>query len=81
MQRIASETRNVDVATEAFATSITYRSNGRAMADVARDNTGEFVICDDRGSMHARALIIDTSGRPHVSQDDANGRIPSCPVS
>lgn len=81
VQRIASQTKNVDVATDQFATSITYRSNGRAMADVARNNTGEFVICDDRGSMHARALIVDTSGRPHISQDDANGRIPACPVS
>lgn len=80
VQRVASDMGNVNVATAQFGASITYRPNGRAMANAVRDNTGEFVICDDRGSAHARALIVDISGRPRVSHENSRGLVPACPV-
>jgi type IV fimbrial biogenesis protein FimT len=80
VQRVTSDMGQVAVATTEFGTSITYRPNGRAMANVVRDNTGEFVICDDRGAEHARALIVDMSGRPRVSHEDSSGLVPTCPA-
>jgi len=79
VQRITSDMGEVDVETAEFGGSITFRPNGRAMADIVRNNTGEFTICDDRGSAHARALIVDMSGRPRVSHEDSSGLAPSCP--
>ena len=79
VQRVTGEVGDVDVNTAEFGASITYRPNGRAMANVVRNNTGEFTVCDDRGSSHARALIVDMSGRPRVSDKDSSGLPPTCP--
>jgi len=81
VQRVTGEMGRVDVATAEFGGAITYRPNGRAMAAEVRDNTGEFIICDDRGSDYARALIVDISGRPRISHEDARGVVPTCPAS
>lgn len=37
------------------------------------------VLCDRRGSRAARAVIVSRSGRPRVSERDAQGRTLSCP--
>lgn len=79
VQRVTGDVGDVDVNTAEFGASITYRPNGRAMANIVRNNTGEFIVCDDRGSSHARALIVDLSGRPRVSHEDSSGLPPTCP--
>jgi type IV fimbrial biogenesis protein FimT len=40
--------------------------------------TATFTFCDDRGSRHARAVIISQSGRPRVSDRSASGTALSC---
>jgi len=80
VQRVTTDMGDVDVATAEFGAAITYRPNGRAMAATVRDNSGEFVICDDRGAEHARALIVDVSGRPRISHENALGVVPTCPT-
>ena len=80
VQRITTDMGDVNVATTEFGAAITYRPNGRAMANTVRDNTGEFIICDDRGPDHARALIVDISGRPRISHENALGVTPTCPT-
>jgi type IV fimbrial biogenesis protein FimT len=79
VQRVTGDVGDVDVNTAEFGASITYRPSGRAMANIVRNNTGEFSVCDDRGSSHARALIVDMSGRPRVSHEDSSGLPPTCP--
>lgn len=79
VQRVTADIGDVSVNTAEFGPSITYRPNGRAMANIVRNNTGEFIVCDDRGSAHARALIVDMSGRPRVSHQDSSGLPPTCP--
>jgi type IV fimbrial biogenesis protein FimT len=68
------------LSTAEFGTFMIYRPNGRVMVNTIRDNTGEFTICDERGSEHARVIVIDLSGRPRVSRLAANGAAPVCPV-
>jgi len=80
IQRVGSEMGNVNIATAEFGAAISFRPNGRAMANTVRDNSGEFIICDDRGAEHARALIVDVSGRARVSHEDSRGAMPSCPT-
>lgn len=45
-----------------LAKYIRYRSNGMTIAP------GEMTICDSRGSDKAQAIIINTVGRPQISQ-------------
>lgn len=40
---------------------------------------GSLVFCDRRGASHARAVIINSAGRPRVSSRDGNDRPLRCP--
>jgi type IV fimbrial biogenesis protein FimT len=40
---------------------------------------GSMVFCDRRGALHARAVIINSAGRPRVSSRDSNNRPLRCP--
>jgi type IV fimbrial biogenesis protein FimT len=68
----------IDIIPDTFAASITYRPNGRAMADTIAENTGEFTFCDRRGAEHARVLIVGSNGRPQLSESSADGSAPEC---
>lgn len=48
--------------------------------DVHRVVNGSIVFCDRRGSAHARAVIINSAGRPRVSSRDSNNRPLRCPA-
>ena len=61
-----------------FATFLMYRPNGRVMTASAAGNSGQFTVCDSRGSEHAKVLIVDLSGRPRLSYHQADGSAPSC---
>ena len=41
---------------------------------------GTVVFCDRRGSPEARAVIINTAGRPRVARRDSNNRPLRCPT-
>lgn len=61
-----------------FGQFLVYRPNGRVMNATINSNSGEFTVCDKRGSGHAKVLIIDLSGRPRVSKYLVDGSTPSC---
>lgn len=69
---------DLKISSGAFPTTLSYRPNGRAMAATVRENTGDFEICDHRGSDNARAIIVDASGRPRVSKTNLAGAVPAC---
>jgi len=62
-----------------FGLFLMYRPNGRVMNAAITTNSGEFTVCDERGTEHARVVILDISGRPRLSNTKANGAAPSCP--
>lgn len=51
---------------------IRYRSNGMTV------DTGELTLCDPRGSDAAKAIIINTTGRPQVSEYSESGGSLTC---
>lgn len=51
---------------------IRYRANGMTA------ETGELVICDPRGSAAAQAIIINTTGRPQISEFSEAGGSLTC---
>ena len=44
-----------------------------------RATNGTVVFCDERGSEHARAVIVSPTGRPRTSPRDASGDALVCP--
>lgn len=61
-----------------FGNFLMYRPNGRVMNASVNGNSGQFTVCDDRGSDHAKVMIVDLSGRPRSSKYLADGSTPSC---
>lgn len=61
-----------------FGRFLMYRPNGRVMTTSATGNSGQFTVCDNRGSEFAKVLIVDLSGRPRMSHYLADGTSPSC---
>jgi type IV fimbrial biogenesis protein FimT len=75
----SEERKRLTVTSAEFGGFLAYRPNGRAMVNVAAQNTGNLVICDPRGADEARVLIIDASGQPRVADHMLNGAAPACP--
>ena len=61
-----------------FPSFVTYRPTGRAMTASVTGNSGQFTVCDDRGADHAKAIILDLSGRPRISDKSMSGTGLSC---
>ena len=61
-----------------FPSFVMYRPTGRAMTISTTGNSGEFTICDSRGADHARAVILDLSGRPRISETSMTGDPLTC---
>ncbi len=61
-----------------FTEFVMYRPNGRVMNASVTGNSGQFTVCDSRGSDRAKVLIIDLSGRPRLSEYLADGSTPTC---
>lgn len=68
----------ITIVSSQFPTAFTYRPNGRVMNGTVATNTGEFALCDKRGSEHAKVVLLDMSGRPRLSEYKADGSEPSC---
>ena len=72
--------------------SILYRSRGQAGLSIrsnrtrfvfrpfrGRSTNGTLVVCDRRGSIAARAVIVNNIGRPRLSAAASNGDPLACP--
>lgn len=73
-----SEADGITIDSSQFPSSFSYRPNGRVMSGTVAINTGEFALCDKRGSAHAKVVILDMSGRPRLSEYKADGSKPGC---
>jgi type IV fimbrial biogenesis protein FimT len=62
LRRVEALNRVDFVSDGGITNAVTYRRNGRAMA------TGNFTLCDARGSAHGKVVVMDLSGRPRVEK-------------
>lgn len=70
------------LAVQAPSEGVTITSNRRAYSFRKfqhRVVNGTVVFCDRRGSAHARAIIINSAGRPRLSKRDSDNRPLRCP--
>lgn len=80
-ERIVASSGAVDgltIQSGEFGQFLMYRPNGRVLTAGAAGNSGQFTVCDDRGSGHAKVMILDLSGRPRTSEYLADGSTPNC---
>ena len=76
---IASTATGVTIESSEFASGLLYRPNGRISSDDETAGTfGAFTVCDNRGNRRAKVMIVDFSGRPHLSETNADGSAPNC---
>lgn len=61
-----------------FSRFLMFRPSGRVMSATATTNVGDFAVCDDRGSDHAKVVSIELSGRPRVLDKSSGGMSVSC---
>jgi len=76
--RTGAEIDGMTISSSEFSNFFVYRPNGRIMSTVISVNSGEFAVCDYRGSEHARRIVLDISGRPRVITPADGGSPPSC---
>jgi type IV fimbrial biogenesis protein FimT len=74
----SSGIRGLAIQSGEFPSFLVYRPTGRAMTVSVTGNSGQFTICDDRGAGHAKAVIMDLSGRPRVSEYSMTGTALTC---
>jgi len=68
----------LSIASAQYGQFLMYRPSGRVMSANVGTNTGEFTVCDDRGTSHGKAIVVDLSGRPTLSKTKADGTAFSC---
>jgi type IV fimbrial biogenesis protein FimT len=73
----ASEIDGLSIRSGEFAQVLQFRPNGRVLA-AGGINSGEFTVCDGRGSDYAKVIIVELSGRPKLSKKLADGSAPAC---
>ncbi len=71
--RVGSEVNGVTITSVQYPAFLMYRPNGRAMKNTVSENSGRFTFCDKRGASHAKAILVDLSGRPRVADNDTPG--------
>ncbi len=74
----SSGVNGITIDSTQFPNTFTYRPNGRVMNGALATNSGEFALCDRRGSDHAKVVMLDMSGRPRLSEYKADGTKPDC---
>jgi len=52
-----------------FERFLAFRPNGQLMVNTTAENSGEMLLCDDRGSSFDRSLILHVGGKPQVVTD------------
>lgn len=52
-----------------FARFLAFRPNGQLMVNTTAENSGEMLLCDDRGSPFDRSLILHVGGKPQILTD------------
>lgn len=76
--RTGAEVDGVSIKSGQFSNFFVYRPNGRVMNANLNQNSGQFLICDGRGSEHAKGIRLDLSGRPRVYDANSGGFSLSC---
>jgi len=76
--RTGSGVNGLTISSSQYSTYLMYRPNGRVMNSSIAQNSGQFNVCDGRGTDHAKAIVLDMSGRPRLADSSTSGVSISC---
>ena len=76
--RSGAEVDGITIKSGQFANFFVYRPNGRVMNANLNQNSGQFIVCDERGTEYAKGIRVDLSGRPRVYDAESGGFSLSC---
>jgi len=60
---------NITIRSQDFERFLVFRPNGQIMVDTTAENSGEMLLCDDRGSEFSHSLILHVGGKPQLTVD------------
>lgn len=66
----ADGTTSFTILSEDFERFLAFRPNGQVMVDSTAENSGEMLLCDERGPAFSHSLILHIGGKPSVTVDD-----------
>ncbi|MDH3977762.1 MAG: GspH/FimT family pseudopilin [Gammaproteobacteria bacterium] len=68
----------VDMISAEFEDFFAFRSNGQIMVNSIAENSGEFLICDQRGDEYNRSLILHVGGKPQLGTNPGENAYDAC---
>lgn len=71
--RSGSAIDGVTIKSSQFQDYFVFRPNGRVMSATVSQNSGQFTICDQRGSDFSKGIMVDLSGRPRMVDSHSGG--------
>jgi len=72
---------NTRIISPDFEKFLAFRPNGHIMGKTTADNSGELLLCDDRGAEFSRSLILHVGGKPQLIVDEKNDAYAACATS
>lgn len=69
---------NTTIRSPDFEKFLAFRPNGHIMGQTTADNSGEILLCDDRGPAFSRSLILHVGGKPQLVFDEQNDAYAAC---
>ena len=72
---------NATILSPDFEQFIAFRPNGHIMGDTTAHNSGEMLLCDNRGPEFSRSLILHVGGKPQLIFDEERDAYAACTIS
>ncbi len=69
---------DITILSQDFERFLAFRPNGQIMVDTTAENSGEMLLCDDRGPGFSRSLILHVGGKPQLTVNEDPGAYTVC---
>jgi type IV fimbrial biogenesis protein FimT len=69
---------DITIRSQDFEQFLAFRPNGQIMVNTIAENSGEILLCDDRGAELSRSLILHVGGKPQIAVNTAPGAYAAC---
>lgn len=68
----------MQISSDEFGLALSFGSNGRVLQPGVGNSSGQFMVCDSRGSEYGKVIVLAASGRPSSGTTQFDGSGPSC---
>lgn len=68
----------ITIRSQDFEQFLVFRPNGQIMVATTAENSGEMLLCDDRGPEFSHSLILHVGGKPQLTVDEDPDAYTAC---